>query len=103
EARLAVLADEDVARLDVAVEDTAGVDSNQSLGELADYLDDALRRHRPDPLLLGERAPRDVLHYKKGHPLDAFGAVALGDVGAPNAGEGLALAQNVLLLSRRAR
>jgi hypothetical protein len=54
--------DEDVLRLDVAVNDALGMGLVQRVGDLDPHVDDAGRIQRPVSDQLGERLPVDVFH-----------------------------------------
>ena len=84
ESRHAVVTDDDIRGLDVAVEHAAGVNGRETVHHLSDDLD---RAPQPEPpggfrLQLDERSARHVLQHEVRHALEVLGSEALRDVRA---------------------
>ena len=62
---MSALGDEDVGRLDVAVDDSLGVRRIQRVGNLDAQRQDGLRLHRPAADAVLQRHPVQVLHHQK--------------------------------------
>jgi hypothetical protein len=100
DAGAAVVADEDVVGLDVAMDDAGRVRGGQAGAGLLEHGEDLSPAARPGGEPLAERAPADQLHRDVHGVADGADLVDLDDVGMRDAGEGLGLAQQAGLAGR---
>ena len=90
--RPALRRDDDIGRLEVAMDDAALVRFFESGGHVAGKRDDLSLGQRPGGDALGERRSRDVLHDEEVDPVGAVEVVNGGDVGVVQARQGLRFA-----------